>query len=100
MEELKNEKQELNRDEVTKVSGGGGGGSSAYTFTVTFAPGVSGKDCMSFVQAACRCIGSVTLNQGSKSGDGKRLMFVMTLAKNEPVTVVLSEPADRSCFGL
>ena len=91
MEEKKEGVQKLDREEVSTISGGAGGSGSS-TFTVIF---TSLQQMGAFCKFAAYCEGSVTITQGSKSVDGKHVMQVMTLEKNKPATVTLSNPADR-----
>jgi len=91
MEEKKEGVQKLNREEISGISGGAGGGGST-SFTVVF---TSNQQIGVFCKEAKCCEGSVTVTQGSKSVDGKHVLQVMTLEKNQPATVKLSNAEDR-----
>jgi len=95
MEEKNNEKLELTKDEMATVAGGAGSGKSSGQFKVQF---LTIKKASLFVNTARQCSGSVTLIQGAKRADGKKLLETISLDLVGDVTVELSNPEESSLF--
>ena len=89
------EKMKIEKDSLTEVSGGSSGSDGGCRFTVNLS---SERRCAEFVQTAKRCSGSVTLRQGSRQVDGRRILQVVSLDRSQPITVILSDADEADYF--